>query len=329
MKYCPYCGASLVGGAASFCAECGKKIPVRAEAPQSEPKTTGKTRIREKPTAPQRRRKPNPGPPNPAKRRKNPMDVNYDGYYDDVKPVDAGEQEERIDPELVKRIAILLAGVLVVIGICGAHDLVVIGSPCPCNRANDDKDGVNCMMYLSKGLPVPEKDGTVRVSHCGRIFALGPEMAALWESARWAPQLVPRQKARFIERLEQSGLAVTTQEEGGLALYRLFSGSIICPQDEGDGQASVAEGDGRIWQWIQYAGLRLTASELVRLEEQGTEPTPDLLGEEGRQDLTEKLYSPRTIQEGVLEREMEYSPARDGLVAALLRLLRAGCLFLV
>ena len=27
MKYCPYCGASLVGGAASFCAECGKKDP--------------------------------------------------------------------------------------------------------------------------------------------------------------------------------------------------------------------------------------------------------------------------------------------------------------
>lgn len=107
MKYCPYCGASLVGGAASFCAECGKKIPVRAEVPQSEPKTTGKTRIRERPTAPQRRRKPSPGPPNPAKRKKNPMDVNYDGYYDDVKPVDAGEQEERIDPELVKRIAIL------------------------------------------------------------------------------------------------------------------------------------------------------------------------------------------------------------------------------
>ena len=73
------------------------------------------------------------------------------------------------------------------------------------------------MMYLSKGLSVPEKDGTVRVSHCGRIFALGPEMAALWESARLAPQPVPPQKARFVERLEQSGLAVTTQEEGGLA----------------------------------------------------------------------------------------------------------------
>lgn len=43
------------------------------------------------------------------------MDINYDGYYDDVKPVDAGEQEERIDPELVKKIAMLLAGVLIVI----------------------------------------------------------------------------------------------------------------------------------------------------------------------------------------------------------------------
>ena len=175
------------------------------------------------------------------------------------------------------------------------------------------------MMYLSKGLSVPEKDGTVRVSHCGRIFALGPEMAALWESARLAPQPVPLQKARFVERLE----------EGGLAFYRLLSGSIICPQAEPEGQFSEAGGDGRIWRWIQYAGLRLTASELIRLEEQGTDPTPNLLGEEGRQLLTEKLYSARTILEGALEHEMEHSPARDGLVAVLLRLLHAGCLFLV
>lgn len=185
------------------------------------------------------------------------------------------------------------------------------------------------MMYLSKGLPIPEEDGTVRVSHCGRIFVLGPEMAALWESAKLAPQPVPPQKVRFIERLEQSGLAVTTQEEGRLALYRLFSGSIICPQTEMDGQALKADGAGRVWRWIQSAGLRLTTSELICLEEQGTEPTPDLLGEEGRQKLTEKLYSPGTIQEGTLEFEMEHSPVRDDLIALLLRLLHAGCLFLV
>ena len=27
MKFCPYCGAPLVGSAVSFCAECGKPLP--------------------------------------------------------------------------------------------------------------------------------------------------------------------------------------------------------------------------------------------------------------------------------------------------------------
>ena len=43
------------------------------------------------------------------------MDENYDGYYNDVTPVDAGQRGDRIDPELVKRIAILIAGALGVI----------------------------------------------------------------------------------------------------------------------------------------------------------------------------------------------------------------------
>ena len=157
------------------------------------------------------------------------------------------------------------------------------------------------MMYLSKGLSVPEKDGTVRVSHCGRIFALGPEMAAWWESARLAPQPVPPQKARFVERLEQSGLAVTIQEEGRSgALPPAFREHYLSAGRAG-GAVSEAGGDSRIWRWIQYAGLRLTASELIRLEEQGTDPTPNLLGEEGRQLLTEKFHSARTIREGALE----------------------------
>ena len=189
--------------------------------------------------------------------------------------------------------------------------------------------GVNSMMYLSKGLPVAEKDGMARVSHCGKIFALGPEMAGLWEAARLTPKPVPHQKTRFVERLEQSGLAVTTREEGLLGLYRLFSRSIVCPVTERDGQPSKRGDNSRIWCWIRFAGMRLSASELVRLVEQGIEPTPELLGEDGRQELTEKIYSADTIQDGVLEDEMEHSPARDGLVAELLRLLQAGSLFLV
>ena len=37
MKYCPFCGADLIEGAVSFCAECGKELPpAKTEAKQSE-----------------------------------------------------------------------------------------------------------------------------------------------------------------------------------------------------------------------------------------------------------------------------------------------------
>ena len=185
------------------------------------------------------------------------------------------------------------------------------------------------MMYLSKGLPVQELGGEFRVSHCGKIFALGPEMAGLWRNARLAPKEVPAGKESYIQRLEQSSLAAITGEQGDLAHYRLLSDCIICPK-HGLVVKPVRPGrDARIWLWIKQAGLRLTASELIRLEEQSTKPVPALLGEQGRQKLTERIYSKETIWDGVLESEMERSPARDAIVVSLLRLLRAGRLFLI
>ena len=43
------------------------------------------------------------------------MDINYDGDYYVVKLGDAGEEAEGVDPEIVKKVAILLAGVFAVI----------------------------------------------------------------------------------------------------------------------------------------------------------------------------------------------------------------------
>ena len=37
MKYCPYCGADFADGAASFCMECGKSLPI-VEDGQKKPK---------------------------------------------------------------------------------------------------------------------------------------------------------------------------------------------------------------------------------------------------------------------------------------------------
>mgnify|MGYP003196172656 CR=1 FL=1 len=96
MKFCPYCGASLVGGAASFCAECGKQIPVHGAKSTSMPPLRKHRSIG-------------------AEKRQGSMDINYDGYYNDVKPIDAGQQRDRLDPELIKKVILLVAGALGVI----------------------------------------------------------------------------------------------------------------------------------------------------------------------------------------------------------------------
>lgn len=98
MKFCPYCGASLAGGAVSFCTECGKPLPGKDRKPTA-------ARI---PRSPERKmRPPVKAPVEPPAPK--PPDRNYDGYYDDIPPLDADRVGERTDPELVKRIALVIA----------------------------------------------------------------------------------------------------------------------------------------------------------------------------------------------------------------------------
>ena len=99
MKFCPYCGASLVGGAVSFCTECGKALP-----------DTSPTAGVEQPERPRRPRRKKSGRMPSAPPKRNPMDEHYDGYYDDVPPIDADRIGERADPALVKRIALVILG---------------------------------------------------------------------------------------------------------------------------------------------------------------------------------------------------------------------------
>lgn len=107
MKFCPYCGVSLPGNAASFCPECGTPLPIQNGAGARRP---------ERRTSQQR--------PKPSSQRRpraiDPRDVNYDGYYDDVQPVDAGKRGDRRDPALIKQVA------LVILGAVGAITLAII-----------------------------------------------------------------------------------------------------------------------------------------------------------------------------------------------------------
>lgn len=66
MKYCPYCGADFADGAASFCMECGKSLPI-AEDGQKKPK--------EKPVKSQKRMEKKRKHPSPKPRKKHEKPV--------------------------------------------------------------------------------------------------------------------------------------------------------------------------------------------------------------------------------------------------------------
>ena len=46
--------------------------------------------------------------------------LDYDGYYEDVQPIDADRQREGVDTRLILRVVLLVAGVALVIGGCVA-----------------------------------------------------------------------------------------------------------------------------------------------------------------------------------------------------------------
>lgn len=114
MKYCPYCGADLIEDAVSFCAECGKQLPAGK---------TQKEKPKEKPGIKKTSKKKKKKPVNKTESSievETIVDDGYDGYYDDIRPVDEGHEREGMDKELIKKIAIIIGVLFVVIVACVA-----------------------------------------------------------------------------------------------------------------------------------------------------------------------------------------------------------------
>lgn len=109
MKYCPYCGADLVEDGVSFCVECGKQLPAgktQKEKPKDKPEIKKATKKK-----------------NSAKKPESSIEVETvvdDGYYDDIHPIDEGHEREGVEKELVKKIAIIIGALFVVIAACVA-----------------------------------------------------------------------------------------------------------------------------------------------------------------------------------------------------------------
>lgn len=186
------------------------------------------------------------------------------------------------------------------------------------------------MMYLSRGVWMPAANGCPGcVSHCGTVYVLGITTNRLWQAAQYAPQPVPVGEERMVQKLADCGLVVTTEEPGAPGAYRLLSECILCPAAEEPAEYIFPEQTLRVWNWLCKAGLRLTIEELICLEEQMVLPDASLLGSDGRQTLTERIYCSGTIPDRTLTALMEQSSARDTVVAAVLELLCKGWVMLL
>ena len=137
MKYCPFCGADLLSPEVSFCTECGKQLPA-GNAPQTEPEdrptpVENQRNPKKKPAPSRLKRGAKKGPGSsiegaPTERlssqsgKEEPAapdpDADYDGYYDDIVPADAGAVRPGMDREMIKKIILLVAGALLLIGLC-------------------------------------------------------------------------------------------------------------------------------------------------------------------------------------------------------------------
>ena len=112
MKYCPYCDADLVEDGVSFCVECGKQLPASK---------TQKEKPKDKPEIKKATKKKNSAKkPESSIEVETVVDDGYDGYYDDIHPIDEGHEREGVDKELVKKITIIIGVLFVVIVACVA-----------------------------------------------------------------------------------------------------------------------------------------------------------------------------------------------------------------
>jgi len=156
MKYCPYCGATLMGGVASFCAECGRSVELLSHQPEKEAEKQEKyevcydsqknvsegeavqnRNVQEAPFTEESKKNAH----STGKLKKNilskfgkrfaskkvrqieiPVQLEvkndgYDGYYDDICPLDNGHEREPLDPELIEKIITIAIGTVLIITI--------------------------------------------------------------------------------------------------------------------------------------------------------------------------------------------------------------------
>ena len=178
------------------------------------------------------------------------------------------------------------------------------------------------MKYISKGYVVEgSTEHIMRVSHFGREFQLTGVKAALWLNGHGRFDAIDETNNiyRELEHLRRMGL-VEPVETDAAGEYRALTRCIIVPTVKE--RVFLSRDEKFMLTWLRGAGLHLTMAELVFLCEHLVEPSPELFDEGNAQALTERIYTPETIQDNALEKLMERAGRRDEAVKAVMSLLR-------
>lgn len=179
------------------------------------------------------------------------------------------------------------------------------------------------MMFISKG--IPEKGGItaqLRIVSGGQIYTLFGLDEELWLRGRFdIAKTVSQAEEQAIRNMLRIGLVEYTSAENSTARYALLCRCMIVPARPSKRNA-LRRDEKILLEWLTEAGIRLTLPELVCLFSNRIRPTKDLLGEENRLALVERIYSDETSEDGVLEAKMAKAAKRDDVVDAVLGLLK-------
>ena len=184
------------------------------------------------------------------------------------------------------------------------------------------------MIYLSKGIVCKgSTEQRLTIAHSGQEFLLVGTEAAVWQNGQFG--FGKTTEGWALEHMQRMGLVEYEAEDSPVSRYRILTRCICCPGKTKGLQLPLRAQEHSIYTWLSKAGLRLTPAELVYLTEHRISPSENLLYEGNRQALVERIYTVDTIQDNVLENQMENAASRDTVVALLLQLLKKKRLILL
>ena len=180
------------------------------------------------------------------------------------------------------------------------------------------------MIYLSKGLVCKNStEELLYVTHHGQRFTLTGQLANLWLNGRYGISGTNTLQEEYtLRQLVRMGLAESEETDSAVDRYRILSRCILCPTTKPLKFIVMKETEKMMLTWLHKAGLHLSTAELICLFEKGIELQDELLYERNRQSLVEKLYTQDTIEDGILETQMEHAKRRDEIVEAIQSLIR-------